>query len=400
MDRKAWIVVILCSIGIALNAWFASKNPPPAPAAAVSTAAPAKAADGSAPAAINAATAPAAPATPALPEETHTITRGSVTWSFTTLGGGISKILLAGTDKITLNEHGKEPIGALRREAAGNDPVAYKIVAKSGKGITFEGTSVEGITIRKEFVVAEGEGSDEHLINLNVTLTNTGKVAHKSEEYYLYTGAANSISPDEALKPAFFWNDAGDAHQRSTAEFKEGGFLGFMSTPLAEVRSSHTRLRYSGVMSRFYVSILSHEAEPDKPGKVWASSFLLDHSKDQFKDKTGHDSDHAIQAAMGMPPIDLAPGAAQTEKYSLYAGPKEYVRLDDLGGQRDFVMFYGMFSFISKPLNRLMRWMHDFSGNWGLAIILMTIIIRTILWPLQAKSQYSMKRMGKLAPLM
>ena len=400
MDRKAWIVVILCSIGIALNAWYASKNPPPAPPAVVSTAAPAKLADSSAPPAINAATAPAAPATPVLPEETHAITRGSVTWNFTTLGGGISKVLLAGTDKITLNEHGKEPIGALRREAAGNDPVAYKIVTKSDKGITFEGTSVEGITIRKEFAVAEGEGSDEHLINLNVTLTNTGKVAHKSEEYYLYTGAANSISPDEALKPAFFWNDSGDAHQRSTAEFKEGGFLGFMSTPLAEVRSSHTRLRYSGVMSRFYVSILSHEAEPDKPGKVWASSFLLDHSQDKFKNSTGHDSDHAIQAAMGMPPIDLAPGAAQTEKYSLYSGPKEYARLDDLGGQRDFVMFYGMFSFISKPLNRLMRWMHDFSGNWGLAIILMTIIIRTILWPLQAKSQYSMKRMGKLAPLM
>lgn len=400
MDRKAWIVVILCSIGIAINAWFAAKNPPPPVVPPVSVAAPAGASRSGEQASIKALSAPVGSPVAALPEETHSISRGSVTWNFTSIGGGISKVLLAGTDKITLNEHGKEPIGALRREAAGNDPVAYKIVAKSDKGITFEGTSVEGITIRKEFIVSDGKGSDDHLINLNVTLTNTGKVGHKSEEYYLYTGAANSISPDEALKPAFFWNDAGDAHQRSTAEFKQGGFLGFMTTPLAEMRSSHTRLRYCGVMSRFYVTILSHEAEPDKPGKVWASNFLLDHSKDKFKDVSGHDNDHAIQAAMSLPPVDLAPGDSHTEKYSLYSGPKEYVRLDDLGGQRDFVMFYGMFSFISKPLNRLMRWMHDLSGNWGLAIILMTIIIRTILWPLQAKSQYSMKRMGKLAPLM
>jgi YidC/Oxa1 family membrane protein insertase len=164
--------------------------------------------------------------------------------------------------------------------------------------------------------------------------------------------------------------------------------------------STHSRLRYGGVMSRFYTQILSHESKVDKPGKIWASRILIDHSHDKFKDAAGATKDHAIQAAVGLPPVDLAPQATQTEEYSLYAGPKEYQRLDMLGGQRDFVMFYGMFGFISRPLSWLMRKMHDFSGNWGLAIILMTIIIRTILWPLQAKSQYSMKRMGKLAPLM
>jgi YidC/Oxa1 family membrane protein insertase len=404
MDRKGWIVIILCSIGIAANVWFASKNPPPT-ANKAPQAAPASAAAASTTATAAASVASVAPATApsavaSLPEETHTLTRGSVTWNFTSKGGGISKVVLAGTDQITLNEHGKEPIGALRREAAGNDPVAYKITAKSDTGVTFEGLNSEGISIRKTFTLTEGEKSDEHLINLSVTLTNTGAAAHKSEEYYLYAGAANSMSPDEALKPSFFWNDAGDAGQLSTAEFKQGGFLGFMSTPLAEVRRSYTRLRFSGVMSRFYVSILSHEAEPDKPGKVWASNILLDHSNDRFKNTTGHDSDYAIQAAMSLPAVDIAPGAAQTENYSLYAGPKEYTRLSKLEGQRDFVMFYGMFGFISKPLNWLMRKMHDYSGNWGIAIILMTIIIRTVLWPLQAKAQSSMKRMGKLAPMM
>jgi|JI6StandDraft_1071083.scaffolds.fasta_scaffold01283_8 YidC/Oxa1 family membrane protein insertase len=393
MDRKGWIVIILCSAGIALNAWYASKNPPPAPpakAAAPVVAAPATAAT------ATAAPAPAASTAPALPEETHTLTRGSVTWNFTTKGGGISKVVLAGTDKITLNEYGKEPIGALRREAAGNDPVAYKITAKTDKSVTFEGTSTEGIAIRKTFTLTEGEKSDEHLINLSVTLTNAGTAPHKSEEYYLYAGAANSMSPDEALKPSFFWNDAGDAQQTHTNSF-DGGWFG---TEQFEMRSSHARLRYGGVMSRFYTQILSHESKTDKPGKIWATRFLIDHSQDKFKAVAGADKDHAIQAAVGLPPVELAVGAAQTEEYSLYAGPKEFSRLSKLEGQRDFVMFYGMFGFISKPLNWLMRKMHDFSGNWGLAIILMTIIIRTVLWPLQAKAQYSMKRMGKLAPLM
>lgn len=398
MDRKGWIVIILCSIGIAVNAWFASqKQPlPSTPPAAASSAAAAQADKPAAGTTIQAASAPAPAASASIPEETHTISRGSVTWHFTTKGGGISKVVLAGTDQITLNEHGQEPIGALRREAAGNDPVAYKITAKDDKSITFEGSSAEGISIRKVFTISEGQPSDEHLIRLSVSLTNTGTAPHKSEEYYLYAGAANSMSPDEALKPSFFWNDAGDAKQVHTNSFDGGMF----SSEQASMSSSHSRLRYGGVMSRFYTQILSHESKVDKPGKIWASRILIDHSHDKFKDAAGATKDHAIQAAVGLPPVDLAPQATQTEEYSLYAGPKEYQRLDMLGGQRDFVMFYGMFGFISRPLSWLMRKMHDFSGNWGLAIILMTIIIRTILWPLQAKSQYSMKRMGKLAPLM
>jgi YidC/Oxa1 family membrane protein insertase len=399
MDRKGWIVIILCSIGIAINAWFAAKNqPPPAPPAAEAVATTKPATPQTAPPA-SATPPPAQPsqaANPAVAEETHTLTRGSVTWHFSTLGGGIRRIVLAGTDQITLNEHGVEPVGALRREAAGNDPIAYKITEKNEKSVTFEGTSAEGITVKKVFTLHEGSPTDEHLIQLSITLTNTGTTPHKSEEYYLYAGAANSMSPDEPLTPSFFWNDAGDAKQVHTTSFAGGWF----SSEQLEMRSSHARLRYGGVMSRFYTQILSHDSKVDAPGKMWGARLLVDHSQDQFKGSAAAAKDYAIQAAVGLPTVDLAPGSSQTENYTLYAGPKEYSRLSKLGGQRDFVMFYGMWGFISRPLNVLMRWMHDLSGNWGLAIILMTIVIRTLLWPLQAKAQYSMKRMGKLAPLM
>lgn len=413
MDRKGWIVIILCSAGIAVNAWFASqKQPPPATAApaAVKGAPAVTPGSAAAPGATMgpadkapAAAAAAAATSPTTPEETHQLTRGSVTWFFSNRGAGISKIVLAGNDQITLNEYGQEPIGALRREAGGIDPVPYKITAKTATSITFDGTSAEGIAIRKVYTLPEDEPNDEHLIRFSVTLTNTGAAPHKSEEYYLYAGAANSMSPDEALKPSFFWNNFGDSAQTHASEFDGGWF----SDERREITASYERLRYSGVMSRFYTQILSHEkvdktgrAFVNKPGKIWASRVHIDHSQDKFKTTSGADKDFAIQAAMSLPPVNLAPQGVQTEEYTLYAGPKEYTRLAKLEGQRDDVMFYGMFGFISKPLNWLMRQMHDLTGNWGFAIILMTIIIRTILWPLQAKAQYSMKRMGKLAPLM
>ena len=111
---------------------------------------------------------------------------------------------------------------------------------------------IRPVIVKKVYEVTEGAKSDEHLINLKLTLTNTGATAHKSEEYYLYSGAANSMRPDEALKPSFFWNDAGDATQKLTDSFSGGWF----STEQAEMRSTHTRLRFSGVMSRFDAIIL------------------------------------------------------------------------------------------------------------------------------------------------
>lgn len=401
MDRKAWIVIILCTIGIGINAWFASKQqamlPPPAvPAAAT---APGAAAPGATIAKAPAAPVPTPPAASSAPEETHTLTKGSVTWHFSNKGAGVVKAVLAGTDHITLNEHGHEPIGALRREAAGNDAVTYKITAKTDKSVTFEGLAADGISIRKTYTQTEGDKFDEHLITLSVTLTNTGAAAFKSEEIYLYAGAANSMSPDEALKPSFFWNDAGDANQKDTNAFSGGWF----SAEQAEMRSSYTHLRFGGVMSRFDATILSHVSKGDsmgKPGKMWATRFLIDHSKDKFKDMSAAAKDYAVEAAVGLPPVDLAPAATLTENYEIYAGPKEYHRLTLLGGQREEVMFYGMWGFISRILTKVMRWMHDVSGNWGVAIILLTLCIRTVLWPLQSKAQYSMKRMGLLAPKM
>lgn len=404
MDRKAWIVITLCAIGMAANYYFAvqnqqalaiqqaeaAKNAPPAPE-------PPPAQPDTATPAGGGATASATPAAPpAVPEEKHTIEKGSVTYHFTTRGGGIEKAVLGGTDQITLSDHGKEPVGALRREAAGLDSATYRVLEKSATGITFEGTTTEGITIRKTFTLNGDENADEHLLGLSITLTNTGATAHRSEEYHLFTGTAASMTPDEPLRPSVFWNDAGDAAQKDANWF--GG--GMFSSEQSEYRSSHAKLRYAGVMSRFYATIVSHESKPDKPGKVWATRFLVDHSKDKYKDQEAGRKDWGIQAAMSLPPVELEPGMSQTENYEIYMGPKEYHRLKTLGGQREFIMFYGWFGIISKMLSNIMRWMHDLSGNWGVAIILLTLVIRTVLWPLQSKAQYSMKRMALLAPKM
>jgi YidC/Oxa1 family membrane protein insertase len=61
---------------------------------------------------------------------------------------------------------------------------------------------------------------------------------------------------------------------------------------------------------------------------------------------------------------------------------------------------YGFFDFIAKPLNQFLNFLHDYVGNYGVAIIILTIIIKALFWPLSHKSYKSMEQMKKLQPMM
>ena len=407
MDRKRWIIVTLCVILAGLNLYYTSENQKlaqaeaariqaekakNAPAAAVTTT---PAAPGAAPSPTTAAV-PAAPAAVNVPEEKHSLTVGSMTFELTSKGGGIARAVLAGTDKVTLNTNGLEAIGALRREPAGLDAMAYKLTSKSDKSATFEGTSAEGVVVTKTYSLTEGKESDEHLIDLSITLRNTGAAQHRSEEYYLYAGASSALKHDDARYEGFFWNDAGDADFYQADYYAKPWF----SEQKFEFRQSYNALRYAGVMGRFYTHIVTRVGEKDAPGKFWTTRRKLAQPIDAAHAGKTDIEDHAYDASVGLPAVDLAPGASVTQSYQIYLGPKEYDRLSKIGKQRSFAMFYGWFKPISIFLSWVMRWMHDMTGNWGVAIILLTIFVRLCIWPIHAKSTFTMKRMGLLGPMM
>jgi len=401
MDRKGWIVVIACVILMGLN-WHYMQENQKALAEAKGKSEARQAVDAAAKPAGTAVTAPAPgtpapqPSTPEVPEERHALKAGSVTFELTSKGGGIARAVLAGTDQVTLNENAPEPVGALRREPAGLDTISYKLTAKSDKSATFEGTSAEGIVVTKTYTLTEGKESDAHLIDLTITLKNTGAAQHRSEEYYLYAGASSALKHDDARYEGFFWNDAGDADFHQADYFAKGWF----SDAKAEFHQSFGALRYAGVMGRFYTHIVTRVAAKDAPGKFWSARRALARPIDAAHAGKADIEDHAYDAALGLPAVDLAPGASLSEAYQIYLGPKEYDRLSKIGKQRSFAMFYGWFKPISIFMSWVMRWMHDITGSWGMAVILLTIFVRTLIWPIHAKSTYTMKRMGLLGPMM
>jgi len=114
----------------------------------------------------------------------------------------------------------------------------------------------------------------------------------------------------------------------------------------------------------------------------------------------------AVQAGTGLEylvglhsePITVAPGETGVFNTKLWVGPKAQMELRDIAKGLELTVDYGMFTFLSKPLFWLLRVIHDFVGNWGWSIIILTILIKLAFFHLSATSYRSMAKMRAVAP--
>ena len=83
-----------------------------------------------------------------------------------------------------------------------------------------------------------------------------------------------------------------------------------------------------------------------------------------------------------------------------YIGPKEQKILSAINPQLDDAIEFGWFSFLSKPFFKVLLWINDYVGNWGWAIILFTLLVKLVLFPLSYKGMMSMQKLKDLAPKM
>ncbi len=82
-----------------------------------------------------------------------------------------------------------------------------------------------------------------------------------------------------------------------------------------------------------------------------------------------------------------------------YMGAKEYKTLYAVDPLLTDALEYGWFTFIAAPMFWLLQWFYDLAGNWGVAIILVTILSRIVLYPLSYKGMVSMQKIKEIAPL-
>ena len=111
-------------------------------------------------------------------------------------------------------------------------------------------------------------------------------------------------------------------------------------------------------------------------------------------------AENLFTAGVIVPIGTIAVGATGAFDAKLYAGPQDQDRLKELAPGLELVVDYGWLTIIAQPMFWLLKWLHAALGNWGLAIIALTVIIKAVFFPLSAASYKSMARMKKVTPRM
>jgi YidC/Oxa1 family membrane protein insertase len=141
--------------------------------------------------------------------------------------------------------------------------------------------------------------------------------------------------------------------------------------------------------------------------KYWMATLVPDQKSkvDVTLKGTGAGADIKYQIDYVGQPVTVAPGASGTADSHLYAGAK-IVRVIDayrenLGIDRfDLTIDWGWFSFFTKPMFWLLEWLYAQIGNFGVAILILTVIVKALFFPLANKSYAAMSKMKALQPEM
>jgi YidC/Oxa1 family membrane protein insertase len=425
MDRKSIIIVALCVVLIIswgpLTKWLWPTPPPsinPTNQVAMASGGTNQAVTTNATITTGTSNAPATFVVhPEIHEDLLVITNNNGRYTFTSRGGGLKEVELVGYPEstssrrkldratnqwATLNNPAVPPVFALAGDESLQGDNVFKLTPIPN-GVRAEKTLPNGLTITKDFQL-----STNFLVTASIKLENRSQQPLGIPSYQWIAGTATPMGPqDNGLAESVVWYNGSKTETVALPYFNTNtsSFLGlFARTPKTEYVAGSSNVVWSSAQNQFFTLA----AMPDKP-----ASTLLVHMVDlpPLSAEEIKEYPNAIRNPKGLetrliyPGLSLPPGAAVTNQFNLFAGPKEYQTLARIAtrfnNDIDQVMGFGWSwtSPISKALLVTMNWLHHSLGlPYGWLIILITVVIKFVFWPLTQASVRSAKRMQALQP--
>jgi len=245
-----------------------------------------------------------------------------------------------------------------------SDAADAELTGAEKKTLVFTGEAA-GLKIERRLTVS----ADSYLVTEETTFTNagtapvTGRVA--------YTIASAGLSPKDDK-----YNATRVAFGRVKGGFEEHTDHGDLEKKGA---SSEGVVNWAAIESNFFLFAVMPET-PDTPL-----------GQGRMKDGVFH-----IAASH---PATFEAGQAKTLKTSYFMGPADRAILAHMPNKLDQAIDFGWFHLIAVPLLAVLNWFYQYVHNYGVAIILLTVLIKLIFWPLSHKSYKSMDQMKRIQPM-
>ena len=237
-------------------------------------------------------------------------------------------------------------------------------ITDNSREIKFLWRSEDGIIIEKIYKFMP----DSYVVELAVTVKNGSGRAVQDKLFV----ALNSNAPGDKRLYAFEGPSALINDELKEIKIKK----------LKDQDTFDGKIKWVALQSRYFMSGLI-------PDQVEEASLHLALNSEKF-----------VAARYRQPEKVLQPGTQYTYNYRLFMGPKRIQELKNVGNDLHKVVDFGWFDFIAKPCLWLMNLFYSVIPNYGVAIIILTLLVKILLWPLGAKSYKSMSEMKKIQPLM
>lgn len=323
---------------------------------------------------------------------------------FTNIGGAVKRVYLLehsltkdSEARYVVNDPGHLPALGLVDFPGADAASGYRLISQSDTEVVFAATVGENLEVQRRYSIERDAGPRDpgaYLVQHTTTFRNLSNQALLLEEFGIHLGTAIPTGRQtigmEHLN--FNYYDGDSFKHLAPRKFQGGGFMSWIGLSSGEARAYIEEKRpilWGSVKNQYFASIFTPEQE--------ASGFLA-YPVDLPAEA---DEKRPLKGMSGSVRFDfqgVAANESQELSGSFYAGPKEFRRLEAMGLEQDRVMQFGwpIIAFISKLLLSMMVGIESWVLNFGVAIILVTVIIKTILWPLTAKAANSSKRMAKI----
>ena len=335
-------------------------------------------------------------------EELYTLENEFIAARFTTIGGAIKDVAfkkyplsLDSPSPFVFNAFSDRPALAIGFEGENgkfNDySPSFELVSITKDTILFSTTTPEGVQIFRGYSVATQEDKRDPYVILHETrFVNNSAETFNLKKLLISLGSCPPTKGDsfgEYLNVGYY-NGKKAKFIKATKFTASKGFLGFgQHSAVESIEESERPIIWASVKNQFFASVLT----PNEPG-----SGIIANPMNVGMAAGEEGLDEGITGSIKLELGQILPSAQRLVSLDYYVGPKEFPRLDSLGQNQDLVMQFGFFGIISKFLLLMMTAVNSFIPNWGLTIIIVTIIIKGLLWPLTAIQVRSSKRMAKI----
>jgi YidC/Oxa1 family membrane protein insertase len=222
----------------------------------------------------------------------------------------------------------------------------------------------------------------DYRFRLSVEVSNQSDVA--VEPRFAVLWPAHQRKEFDFAEQALVALHAGEVETQLLSGLGTGGFLGSITGSPPELFFDFpSPVEWAGVQTTYFLSAMF----PDDPGSASVRLAAVQPGVSGI-------------AQLFFPPVQIPPGLSASRDFVAYAGPKDVDRLEALGSQAIQAIDLG-WSWVS-PLTRFFGWLlheiYNFVPNYGVAIILLTVLVRVVMIPLTVKQMRSMERMRTLQP--